>query len=169
MNRHGLTQIELELRHTEALKLRSAGATYREIAAALGYADGSAARKAVYSALDDVRAEPAAEVRILEAARLDKMLQSRWDKALAGDNKAMEIVLSLMERRAKLLGLDAPAKFAPTNPAGNQQFTGRLEDMSDDELLRIIASGRSGGVLEALPGALERPEIHPLHLPDSPG
>ena len=27
-----------------------------------------------------------------------------------------------MERRAKLLGLDAPTKIAPTNPEGDEEF-----------------------------------------------
>ena len=41
--------------------------------------------------------------------------------------------LRVMERRAKLLGLDAPQKIAPTNPSGENEF----HSMSDEELLEI--------------------------------
>jgi hypothetical protein len=34
-----------------------------------------------------------------------------WTKALNGDVRAVDSVLRIMERRAKLLGLDAPTKI----------------------------------------------------------
>ena len=38
--------------------------------------------------------------------RLDALQVSVWDKALSGDYKAARMVLDIMTRRAKLLGLD---------------------------------------------------------------
>jgi hypothetical protein len=37
--------------------------------------------------------------------------------------QAMAVALKIMERRAKLLGLDAPTKVAATNPTGDQEAT----------------------------------------------
>ena len=42
----------------------------------------------------------------LEEARLDDLQEGIWDKALAGDSRAVEVALKVLERRAKLLGLD---------------------------------------------------------------
>jgi len=47
-------------------------------------------------------------LRALELLRLDELLNALWDTAIAGDLKAVDRVLKVMERRAKLLGLDAP-------------------------------------------------------------
>jgi hypothetical protein len=54
--------------------------------------------------------EPAEELRTMEVARLDQMLLGLWPKAIKGDTWAVDRVLKIMERRAALLGLDAPVK-----------------------------------------------------------
>jgi hypothetical protein len=46
----------------------------------------------------------------LESQRLDALQAGLWDKALAGDVKAARTVVKIMERRARLLGLDAPTR-----------------------------------------------------------
>jgi hypothetical protein len=46
------------------------------------------------------------EAQRLEEARLDDLQEGIWDKALAGDSRAVEVALKVLERRAKLLGLD---------------------------------------------------------------
>jgi hypothetical protein len=56
----------------QALTLRKAGATYEQIAEAVGYRDKSGARKAVEAALRETLREPAEEVRELERMRLDE-------------------------------------------------------------------------------------------------
>jgi len=93
-------------RHLQALELRKAGVTYEVIAGQLGYANASGARKAVVSALKATLREPAAELRELELARLDAMLLPLWRPVQAGDEKAVDRALRIMERRARLLGLD---------------------------------------------------------------
>jgi len=47
----------------------------------------------------------------IEQARLDVLQQQFWLNALAGDPKAGELALKIMERRAKLLGLDKSAEL----------------------------------------------------------
>jgi hypothetical protein len=47
-----------------------------------------------------------AEALRLEEARLDQLQDGIWDKAVAGDSRAVEVALKVLERRARLLGLD---------------------------------------------------------------
>lgn len=96
---------------TEALKLRAKGHTYEEIADRLGYANPARARLAVTKALEHSFREPAKHVRELEARRLDELQAAAWPAAVAGSDKAINAVLRIMERRAKLFGLDAPSKI----------------------------------------------------------
>ena len=50
------------------------------------------------------------EMRRADLERLDAMLPNNIMLAVAGDKDAVSSVLKIMERRAKLLGLDAPTK-----------------------------------------------------------
>ena len=54
--------------------------------------------------------ESADELRTLEACRLNELLNALWVRAIGGDEKAIDRVLRIMERRARLLGLDAPTR-----------------------------------------------------------
>lgn len=98
-------------RQRRALEFRKGGATYDLIARELGYATPSGAAKAVKTALRRTIQEPADEVRQLEIARLDKMLAAHWPAVLKGNVPSTLVALRIQERRAKLLGLDAPAKI----------------------------------------------------------
>lgn len=100
-------------RQRQALELRRAGTGYEAIARAVGYAGPGPAHKAVQSALKRMLAEPAEEVRALELARLDRLQMAHWPRAIgsggvAPDPVATATVLRIMERRAKMMGLDAP-------------------------------------------------------------
>lgn len=97
-------------RARQALDLKLSGETYATIAARLGWRDESGPRKAVYTLLDRVDFEHADEFRTVENAKLDKLHNSYWQAALDGDIKSAAVVLRIMERRAKLLGLDRPVK-----------------------------------------------------------
>lgn len=113
-------------RARKALELRKAGAQYVDIATALGYADHSGARRAVERALARLTAEPAAELRQIEVLRLDRMLQALWEQAVKGNQGAIDRVLKIAERRAKLLGLDAPEKLQDvpsSDPLGLYQLS----------------------------------------------
>ena len=52
----------------------------------------------------------AEESRELELERIDEVMLAYYEKAIDGDEKAADIVFKAMDRRAKLLGLDAPEK-----------------------------------------------------------
>lgn len=101
-------------RRRQALELRKAGVDFRTIADRLGYEGPSGAHKAVTTALKALTAEPAEELRTLELERLDAMLRSLWVRATnakGADLGAIDRVLKIMERRAKLAGLDAPSRI----------------------------------------------------------
>ena len=102
--------VESHDRQLKALELRKAGISYQAIADTLGYNSPQAAWKAVNAALKKTLQEPSDEVRKLEMERLDAMLSAIWASVKQGQYKANEVALRLMERRAKLLGLDAPVK-----------------------------------------------------------
>ena len=58
-------------------------------------------------------AEAVDQHRALELARLDALQASLWDRAEAGDVKAVNAVLRIIDQRSRLLGLDKPGD---TNP-----------------------------------------------------
>ena len=111
-------QVDALQRQKQALELRCAGRSYRDIAEALGYRGPSGAHSAVMSALKRTLQEPADELRKLEVARLDRMLWALWKQVIKGDGGAIDRVLRIMERRAKLLGIDAPTRTQVTGEDG---------------------------------------------------
>lgn len=92
----------------QALELRMAGATFRQIADQLGYKGPQGAQFAVEAALDKTIREPADRLRELDARRLDSLLLTYWPMAKGGNMDALDRVLRILQRRAKLLGLDLP-------------------------------------------------------------
>ncbi|MFB6568378.1 hypothetical protein [Streptomyces noursei] len=101
-------------RRAKAIKMKIDGASYSEIAAALGYASRSAAHMDVKRSLEKHVIEEGLAIeawRELELARLDTLQQAIWDKAMSGDPRAIEAALKILDRRAKLLGLDSAIKL----------------------------------------------------------
>jgi len=92
----------------QALELRKAGMSYDDIAKRLGWASKSGAHHAVRRSLDRTIQEPANELREVENARLDALFMAMFPRALTGNEKAVDRCVRIMERRAKLLGLDRP-------------------------------------------------------------
>ena len=84
------------------------GATYEEAAKQAGYANRSGAYKAFWLAMDHREADAVEDHRALELARLDALQVSLWAKAMAGEVKAANAVLRIIEQRSRLLGLDKP-------------------------------------------------------------
>lgn len=111
VSKHGVNEVSAAMKQRRALELRIAGHTFEEIASELGYTYPSGAKKAVDTALFKTLKEPAERLRDLEVARMDVMLKSLWPDVLAGKARSVEVAIKVLERRAKLLGLDAPLKF----------------------------------------------------------
>ncbi len=99
-------------RRVRVLELTQVGHSTRQVAAELGVSHQTVATD-LHAALDSyaaLQADETAKLRALETARLDEMLAGVYPKALTGNISAVEAVLAIMQRRAKLLGLDTPVK-----------------------------------------------------------
>jgi DNA-binding CsgD family transcriptional regulator len=126
-------------REAQALELRKAGATYAMIAERLEMSE-SGARKAVTRVLQRLigtATESAEEVRRLELERLDAMLLAIAPQVRGGNLGAIDRALRIMERRAKMLGTDAPSKVAPTTPDGAEPWS--LDGLSAAEVAAVRA------------------------------
>ncbi|HRF50822.1 MAG TPA: hypothetical protein PLC98_24550, partial [Anaerolineales bacterium] len=91
------------------MKLRQAGVSYEAIGKRLGVSRQAAWRMVDRALTKTERdtSEAADRVRIIELARLDRLLNSIWGAAMRGSLLAHDRVYKNMERRARYLGLDA--------------------------------------------------------------
>lgn len=120
----------VQARRIRALELRKSGYSYRTIADTLEV-NVSTAYKDVQASLQvlrDLEVQQAEDVRGIEIERMDRLLLAVWDRAMDGDERSVRSALSIMERRAKLLGLDAPAKSEHT---GEVTFVELARSMAD--------------------------------------
>ncbi|MEU1078158.1 hypothetical protein ABZ404_36830 [Streptomyces sp. NPDC005878] len=142
-------------RRTKLVQLRRRGVRYDDPAILeLGYSSSQHASKdmerALEQALDEQRLE-ASLFRQQENERLDALLDAVWDRATSPspvfdkegiqiseevDLKAVDTVLKLMDRRAKLNGLDAPVKAELSGPGGAPV---RLDHVGLAELNELIS------------------------------
>lgn len=100
----------------ECMRLRRDGKSYRKIAAALGI-DPHTAWDHVQAELRDIRErtrEDTDAVRDIEIQRIDEAMDALGSGIRAGDVPSVMAMVKLQERRAKLLGLDAPTKVERT-------------------------------------------------------
>ena len=146
-------------RDRQAIELRRAGASFDQIARQLGYANKSVAYNAVSRALKRTMASMSLDAdayRQLTMDRLDAMLLGVWRSATQGDVQAISAVLRIEERRANMLGLDAPKRTEVTGQDGgpievDQRVTYSVEERQQ-RILEIVESARA--------------RTHPLALPE---
>ncbi|WP_433242552.1 hypothetical protein [Actinomadura nitritigenes] len=133
-------QAEVAARRKQAIQLRLAGVDWDTIAEQLGYRGGrGAACKDVTRALEERRADldkTAEELRAVEVSRLDRLQAAVWALAVQGEPTAMNAVLRIIDRRIRLLGLDAPRRT---------EVTVQQIDSRDAELIEMINEARAGG------------------------
>ena len=154
-------------RRLAAMKYRLAGATYRVIAEKLteerarAYADAKGvsferamkqiqpvasktAWEDVTAEMEDLRRETEVhrgDLMALENARLDQLFSKALSLYGKGSVPAGRLAIAVMGRRAKLNGLDAPTKIAPTDPTGEHPAdTGAIDvnTLSEDTLRRVL-------------------------------
>lgn len=102
--------------YSQAVRMRSAGASYPEIARAMGWRTPTTAYNAVKRMLDETRMETVDQLRDVEGNRLDRLLMAWYPLAIgtggyAPNPRAAEIVLRIIDRRVRLYGLNAPEKI----------------------------------------------------------
>lgn len=118
LSRQGPSKVRTAMLERECLRLRMEGLSHRAIARELGVAPSTAYKRVQHGLheLNRGNAAQAAELRELEALRLDEMQDAVWEKAAEGDFHAVDRVLAIMARRAKLLGLDMAEKKPEREP-----------------------------------------------------
>lgn len=105
-----------------ALALRLAGASYTEIAETVGYVDHVYARQAVVRELAAFETDDDSKKRLRdeEGARIERLLRSVWGKATSPNDpehlNAVRVALTIIDRHARLYGLDAPQEVVVYNP-----------------------------------------------------
>lgn len=116
----------------QVVALRTAGRSFEQIAIEAGLSGRSQAFRVLQRALRRHPAERVDDHRAVDLARLDVLTSVVWPRALTGDAKAVGSMLRIMERRARLLGLDRET---------GQRFSAEPSELDEtaDELLERIA------------------------------
>ena len=104
-------ELELMERERQVVELRRTGATWEGIAQAVGYSNAGGAYKAYQRAMARVFDQPTKELRNAELDRLDRLQRAFWKDAVDGNVRSADFILRVIDKRAKLLGLDAPTKI----------------------------------------------------------
>ncbi|MFB7592365.1 hypothetical protein [Streptomyces sp. NPDC056169] len=144
-------QADTAARRANLIRLRRRGIPFDDARILdLGYSSPGAARKDLVRALETNRDDEAAEVSVYrqqESERLDALLEAVWPQATEKrpvfdkegqwvgegvDVRAVDTVLRLIDRRAKLLGLDAPAAVELSGPGGGAvPLAGTLAELNE--------------------------------------
>lgn len=155
----------IQARREKALALRKAGASFRMIAKECEVSVETAHSDvmAELSALSEITQAHAEDVRALEIRRLDDLQVNITNILRTGATpRAIDSAIRLSERRAKMLGLDAPAKRQVSGPDGmplggigiTQQTIDEREEfliVKMNELLDNVAKRLRGDVDEPAP------------------
>ena len=144
----------------QVLELRLQHATWGQIAERVGYASAGAAYNAYKRALVRTLQEPSEEIRQQERERLDRLAQYWFPKAFDRTDidlaeRAGEMMLKIMDKRHKLLGLQTTVVKQDINiTEGGNEFNERVK-----ELAHLVArnrtdtSGLDGGITPILGGS----------------
>jgi hypothetical protein len=134
MNQSHPKRIHEQARRLEALQLRKSGKTYKQIGDSLGIDRGNA-WKLVDFELKKLRTEvreTAKDVLDIEVSRLEEIIEACWEKMKGGSVPHAQTILRVMERKAKMMGLDAPLKVE-----GKMSFRTDAELLADAERLGV--------------------------------
>ena len=126
-----MTEEERAERDQKVLQLFLAGATYRQIGAAVGLASTQSVHEIVRRELSDAgrrRSVLLEEAKAIYQEHSEALFKAHWGPALRGDHKSAEICRRLLDRQAAML---APPSES-VKPADD-------EEESPDELARLRA------------------------------
>lgn len=132
-----ISKLERAQRAAQIMQLRKEGLTYRAIGERVGLSYEMVRREiqiVMRQYLEDAK-DSQHEIVMLELLRLDDLLTSAYQGAMNGEAKMIDAVLKIMERRAKLLGLDAQVTTRQVQLTVTPEQIGA---MSDDELEQLI-------------------------------
>jgi gas vesicle protein len=140
------TDIEAYEKMIKAVELRKKGYSHFEIAHELNCTIGRVTQHITnyLSKLDEDCKETAKEVLRMEMERLDGLLKITYERVMNDEANAAQLcqgidrIIAVMNRRAKLLGLDAPQRVAPTTPEGDKPYQFSVQEMTDEQLENIV-------------------------------
>lgn len=117
-------------RYHTIMKMRLEGHSQYSIAQALGITQAAVSRAIAVACVkaNEVQADRVEHYRRLQSERLDMVLTKLWPRIEQGDVNAAATLVKIEERRAKLLGLDAPQRI---------QVGVELDTLPDSQLLEI--------------------------------
>ena len=118
------------------VELRTEGYVWREIAQIVNMSTAGV-YKAYNRAMTRVIAPSIEEHREMELDRLDILQRTYWQPAVNGNLRAADYVLRVIDKRAKLLGLDAPLKVQ----AEVVTYDGSDLDAEVERVARLIEAG----------------------------
>jgi len=134
-------------RQIAALNYRKRGLSYRQIAANMAknpqvdepkYSEAQAYRDVMHALefLNKQRAEEAELYRRLELERLDTLWVEYFKRASKGDVLSVNVCMTILDKRIRLLGLAAPVRQEISAPGGGPVQVRHLAaaGMSDEEL-----------------------------------
>lgn len=132
--------VEQVERRVRACEMRRQGMSYEQIARAMGITQ-PAAWRLVKRALDRMQVESADAVIKIESTRIDHAIQRIQQGIDDGDPAAIGALVKLMDRRAKMLGLDAAQRIEmrSTDAADGPAWGGLAADPRErrEQLLAI--------------------------------
>jgi hypothetical protein len=129
----------------QAIDLRTAHCSYDQIGKSMGISKTRAYELVMAGMADlDASVKEAAEVlRAIEVRRCDAQAMKLWLQS--GNPRVTDSILRVMERRARLLGLDAPQKVAQTTPDGDSLPPSLdLSKLTDEQLAALDAIYAAG-------------------------
>ena len=122
------------VRQQRALDMRMLGFSYRAIAKVCKVTEGTSYSdvQSAIASLDAIKKDKAERLRELELIRLDHMTQRLAADVNRGDTKAITTEVRIMDRRAKLLGLDEPTRAEVSGPIKFTLDIGTLGENEED-------------------------------------
>lgn len=135
-------------RRDSAVQLRREGLTLRQIAARLGISPATA-HEDISRALADIPAESVEELRTVWGERLESATAVVMPQVEAGDLDAVDRLVRLTDRAAKLYGLDAPANIQVQSAQAEVDLDATVDKIMAAAQLAVLndadQSGDGGG------------------------
>lgn len=107
---HEQRELVMTAKRARACELRTEGHDYNYIGHELGVSPAYA-RVLVKDALQLTTSEAVEDMRLLDGARLEAVIKVIWPRVMAGDLRAIDRLILLMERKSRLYGLDQPIEI----------------------------------------------------------
>ena len=133
-------------RERDALTYRLGGMKQWEIAEKLGVTT-QAVSKMLKRVLEETAkeiSEDAGKLRAVQLERIEMMIRGLWSRAITGDEKAIDAVRQLLNRQARLLGIDAPQRTEVSGPEGGPIEFSTTEQCIMGKLDRLASEKRKG-------------------------